>query len=210
MIGCSMKKQIVFIHGGDSFSKYEDFLSDLKNKTVRDLPNSELVQIWTKTLSEDLDDEFEVFMPTMPNKQNAQYDEWKIWFERYFEYLRSGVILVGWSLGGMFLAKYLSEQTSPISIKSLYLLAAPSGEFIDETGNDCGSFHFSMKNLANLTRQVKEVNVWHSKDDFVVDYKQALLYKKYVENVKFVTFEDKNHFLVPAFPELTSSIKGSN
>ncbi len=205
-----MKKQVVFIHGGDSFSRHEDFLQDLKTKTVRDLPNSESVQIWTKTLSEDLGDEFEVFMPVMPNKQNAQYDEWKIWFERYFEYLSDNVILVGWSLGGMFLAKYLSEKEFPYEIGSLYLLAAPSGEFTDETGNDCGSFHFSMENLVNLTRQVKKVNVWHSIDDFVVDYNQVLLYKKYLENTKFVTFEDKNHFLVPAFPELISSIKGSN
>lgn len=202
-----MKKQVVFIHGGDSFSKYEDFLQDLKTKTVRDLPDYKLLQIWTKTLIEDLGDEFEVFMPVMPNKQNAQYDEWKIWFERYFEYLRNDVILIGWSLGGMFLAKYLSEQTFPISIKSLYLLAAPSGEFTDEVGNDCGTFHFDMKNLSNFSRQVENINVWHSEDDFVVDYKQFLLYKNYIEKANFVTFEDKNHFLVPTFPELIVSIK---
>ncbi len=202
-----MKKQVVFIHGGDSFSKYEDFLQDLKTKQVRDLPDSELTQIWTKTLREDLGDEFEIFMPVMPNKQNAQYDEWKIWFERYFEFLRDDVVLVGWSLGGMFLAKYLSEEKFPFKIKAVYLLAAPSGEFTDETGNDCGSFHFPMENLVNLTRQVDKVNVWHSIDDFVVNYKQVLLYKKYLETAKFVIFEDKNHFLVPELPELHDSIK---
>ena len=98
----------------------------------------------------------------------------------------------------------------PFKIKAVYLLVSPSGEFTDETGNDCGSFHFSMENLINLTRQVKKVNVWHSIDDFVVDYKQVLLYKKYLQNAKFVIFEDKNHFLVQTFPELMASIKGSN
>ena len=63
-------------------------------------------------------------MPSMPNKQNAAYDEWSIWFEKYFAYLKDDVILIGWSLGGMFLAKYLSDKPFPVKIKSLFLLAA--------------------------------------------------------------------------------------
>ncbi len=204
-----MKAQVFHIHGGDSFSKYEDYLQDLQTKTIRNLPNSDSVKSWTKTLTEDLGEEFEVFMPAMPNAQNAQYLEWKIWFERHFEFLRDDIILIGWSLGGMFLAKYLSEETPPFKIKALYLLGAPSGEFADETGNDCGSFHFVMENLANLSRQVEKVNVWHSKDDFVVDYQQFLLYKESLKIANFRVFTDKNHFLVPVLPELINDIKNN-
>ncbi len=64
-----------------------------------------------------------------------------------------------------------------------------------------------MENLANLTRQAEEVNVWHSKDDFIVPFEEFDLYKKFAPEAKFVAFVDKNHFLIPEFPELIDSIK---
>lgn len=201
-----MKRQVLYIHGGDSFGKYEDFLQDLHTKTVRDPFGLEKGGIWAENLRESLND-FELLMPRMPNSQNAKYEEWKIWFERYFEFLHDDAILIGWSLGGMFLAKYLSEEKFPFKIKAVYLLGAPSGEFTDESGNDCASFKFSMENLANLTRQVEEVNVWHSEDDFVVPFGELELYKKSLPEAKVMTFSDKNHFLIPEFPELINSIK---
>lgn len=201
-----MKKQVLYIHGGDSFGKDEDFLQDLQTKPIRDPFGLERKSIWVENFRESLTD-FEVLTPRMPNSQNAKYQEWKIWFERYFEFLYDDVVLVGWSLGGMFLAKYLSEEKFPFKIKAIYLLAAPSGEFTDESGNNCASFKFLMQNLTKLTRQVEEVNVWHSEDDFVVPYGELSLYKKFAPEAKFVTFTNKNHFLIPEFPELIDSIK---
>ena len=203
-----MKKQIFLISGGDSFSEHEDFLEYLKSATIRNLPGSEKIVSWSETFSTDLGEEYEVFKPVMPNKQNAQYEEWKIWFERHFEYLRDGVVLVGWSLGGMFLAKYLSENHFPYDIKAVFLLAAPRGTCSDEAGNDCGSFQFLPEKLNKLANQVKKVEIWHSKDDFVVPYQHALNYKQYLPESELVTFEDKNHFLLPVFEELVNKIKG--
>lgn len=201
-----MRRQVLYIHGGDSFGKYEDFLQDLHTKTVRDPFGLEKGSIWAENLRESLND-FELLMPRMPNSQNAKYEEWKIWFERYFEFVHDDAILIGWSLGGMFLAKYLSEEKIPFKIKTVYLLGAPSGEFTDESSNDCASFLFPMENLVYITRQVEEVNVWHSEDDFVVPFEELELYKKFLPEAKFVTFSDKNHFLIPEFPELINSIK---
>lgn len=202
-----MKKQVFLIHGGDSFSDYQNFLHSLRSATIRNLPGSEKIVGWSETLSTDLGEMYEVFKPAMPNKQNAQYEEWKIWFERHFEYLREDVVLVGWSLGGMFLAKYLSENDSPLNIKAVFLLAAPCGACADETGNDCGTFQFLQEKLNKLANQVKKVEIWHSKDDFVVPYQHALVYKQYLPEATLATFEDKNHFLVPEFPELVNKIK---
>ena len=206
-----MNAQVLYIHGGDSFGKYEDFLRDLQVRPARDPFGLEKKPLWVETLREELN-EFGVLMPTMPNKQNAKYDEWRIWLERHFEFLHGEVILVGWSLGGMFLAKYLSEEVFPVKIKAIYLLAAPSGEFgkvqFDETGNDCGSFQFSMKKLANLSKQTEKINIWHSEDDFVVPYGEAVLYKEHLRDENLVSFSDKNHFLLSEFPELIKSIKG--
>jgi hypothetical protein len=200
MIGFSMKKQIVFISGGDAFSNREDFLRSLKVKPIRNLPGNETSVRWTKTLETDLGD-FEVFMPSMPNTNNASFDEWKIWFERHFEFLHEGATLIGWSLGGMFLAKYLSENEVPFTISALHLLAAPCGTYDDDEGNDCGTFQFDPEILNNLSEKLYKISIWHSKDDFVVPYEAALEYKKRLPIADLHTFEDKNHFLVEKFPE---------
>lgn len=179
----------------------------LKTTTIRNLPGVESSTRWTKTLEEDLGEEYEVFMPAMPNPQNANYAEWKIWFERHFEYLRDEVVLIGWSLGGMFLAQYLSENDAPFKIKALFLIAAPCGTFDDKEGNDCGSFQFDPQILSNLAKKVPKIDVLHSKDDFVVPFEHAETFKKYLPEAELSTFEDKNHFLISEFPELLSKLR---
>lgn len=197
-----------YVHGGDSYSKYENFLQSLRTATVRNLPGRDSSAFWTKTLAEDLGEDYEVFMPAMPNKQNAQYEEWKIWFERHFEYLREEVILVGWSLGGMFLAKYLSENNPPFDIKSLYLLAAPCGEYTQEQDDaDCLSFKFSAEVAGNIAKTAENIEIWHSEDDFVVPIVEAHWYKMHLPGAKLRIFKDKNHFLLPELPELIADIK---
>ena len=54
----------------------------------------------------------------MPCKFMVDYEAWKIWFERHFQFLQKEVILIGWSLGGRFLLKYLSENKFPFKISN--------------------------------------------------------------------------------------------
>lgn len=201
-----MKKQVFYIHGASSYSNYEAFLNDLKTKTLRELPGEPQFNKWPSTLAKELGDEFEVFAPTMPNKQNAKYNEWKIWFERHLEFLQDDVVLVGWSQGGYFLSKYLIENDFPVAIKALFLLAAPfkHGDFVGEDGGDFG---FDTERAGELSEKAENIFVLHSKDDFVVSYEHALLYKEKLPAAELVTFEDKNHFLVEKLPELIEKIK---
>ena len=55
-------------------------------------------------LQEVLGGEYDVLLPRMPNKNNAKYLEWKIWFERMIPFLNKEIILVGYSLGASFIA----------------------------------------------------------------------------------------------------------
>lgn len=206
-----MKKQIIYIHGGDSFSNREDFLLALATNPVRDLPNNPnnpTPVSWKATLAEDLGAEFEVLTPKMPNRENARYDEWKIWFERYLELVEDKVILIGLSLGGMFLAKYLSENKPTVRIARLYLLAAPGGEFLgEEKYGDCADFRFTAKQAENITKNVELVNIWHSEDDFIVPISELDWYQKSLPEAKITRFKDKNHFLLPELPELLEELK---
>ncbi|MCA9366300.1 alpha/beta hydrolase [Candidatus Kaiserbacteria bacterium] len=203
-----MKKQVFYIHGGESYSEYDSFINRLQTKDIWDLPGTEKKK-WTQTLARDLGDDFEVFTPRMPNSQNAKYEEWKIWFERHFEYLRDGVVIIGCSLGAMFLYKYFSENTAPVSIKSIILMASPATrEELDFNGEDCGDFVFNMSALRNIPKKAETVTVMHSEDDFLVPFANASLLHEAMPGSQLVTFEDKNHFLIEEFPELVEHIKG--
>jgi predicted alpha/beta hydrolase family esterase len=142
-------------------------------------------------------------MPGMPNKQNASYEEWSIWFERYLGFIREEVVLVGWSLGGMFLAKYVAEHRLPVKIRAMFLLAAPGGEYTDTsgTGEDCLDF-LPPQDLSLVLEQVSHLEIWHSADDFVVPVTETAWYQNRLNDAKIRLFEDKNHFLNPELPEL--------
>lgn len=201
----TMKQQIFYIHGGSAYSNYDAFLEDLKNEPVRDLPDAEPLKKWSNSLREVLDD-YEVFAPSMPNSKNAKYLEWKIWFERYIPHLRDGVILVGWSQGSYFLSKYLIEESLSMKVAALFLIAAPF-QADDFGGEDGGDFAFDTTKVPFLAEKANKIYLLHSKDDFVVPYEHALRYKAALPTAELVAFEDKNHFLIPEFPELIEIIR---
>lgn len=200
------KQQVFYIHGGGSFSERADFLETLRTREIRNLPGTEPLKKWTGTFVEDLGEGYEVFTPSMPNSDNARYDEWQIWFERHFEHLHDEVILVGWSLGGMFLAKYLLENELPFSVKALFLIAAPSRSFPDER-EDCAAFGFAPEQISELSNKAPKIYLFHSEDDPIVPYAHALEYQKALPEAELVTFSDKNHFLIEDFPELVKKVR---
>ena len=200
------KQQVFYIHGGESYLDHGQFLERLRTRAIWDLPTEQQKTKWTQTLAADLGDEYEVFMPQMPNKQNASYEEWSIWFERHFEYLRDDVMLIGCSLGAMFLIKYLSEKTTPFRIKNLIIMAAP----LPDQGlnlSDAGDFVCELGKVSILQERAKNIQIWQSKDDFLVPYRHAEVLAGLVPGSRLVMLEEKNHFLVPELPELVAEIK---
>ncbi len=198
------KQQVFYIHGAGAFSDYKKFLEYLR--TVEIDPFKETAKKWADSLTENLGDGFEVFKPDMPNKQNAKYEEWKIWFERYFEFLHDDLILVGWSQGAYFLLKYLTENTTPFKIASLLLIAPPCMP-VDFDGEDGGDFNFDIRELPNVSGKTEDIHIFHSQDDFVVPYEHALKIKETLPAAELHTFTDRNHFLQVDFPELIDCIK---
>ena len=199
-----MQEQIFYIHGGNAYSHYDDFLKALREKTIW-YPHGDKPKLWGSRLRESLPD-YEVFTPEMPNAENAKYQEWKIWFERHFEFINDGVTLLGWSLGGYFLLKYLSENKPPFKIDTLLLVASPVKPD-DFGGEDGGDFSFDVATLHVLMNKIENIHIFHSKDDFAVPYEHALELKEILPSANLHTFEDRNHFLQEEFPELISLIK---
>lgn len=195
-----MKKQIVYIHGGDSFGSYEDYIKYLK-ETEFSIDWFVKKKKWKETLVEELGDEFQILMPDMPNKFNVVYEEWKIWFEKMIPFINDGVIMIGHSQGGIFLAKYLSENIYPKKIGALMFVAP-----VHNNTPEVGSFRLK-KSLENISKQCQEIHLFFSKDDFVVPFSESEEYKKELPEAKFHIFEDRGHFLQETFPEIVEEIK---
>ena len=196
-----MKNQIFFIHGGMTFKNYEDYINYLKNKFI----SLESKKYWIQDVAEKLK-EVQVIVPRMPLQENAKYDEWKIYFERFFPQLRNNIILIGGSLGGIFLAKYLSENKFPKKILSTYLICPPYDNSLP--GEDLvGGFNLKT-DLSLLEKNSKNLYLMFSKDDDVVPPAHAEKFKKKLKNADFIIFESKNgHFKISEFPEIVKMIK---
>lgn len=196
-----MKHQVVIIHGGDTFDNYEDYLHFLKNFEVDlgMLSNKS----WKKSLEADLGENFEVLALQMPNKFNAKYLEWKIWFKKFIPFFNDEVIIVGHSLGGIFLAKYLAENIFPKKITGLYLIAAPYANVDTYSLAD----FILPESLEKITDQVSEIFLYQSKDDKIVPFSEVEAYQYQLPSAKLRIFENRGHFNQENFPELVSDIK---
>jgi len=143
----------------------------------------------------------------MPLQDNAKYEEWKIHFERYFDQLTDNIILVGESLGGVFLAKYLSENLFPKKILSVYLVCPP----FDNTlmGEDLVGGFALQSDLSMIEKHCKNINLLFSKDDDCVPVSHTKKYEEKLENPNVVIYESKSgHFNISEFPEIIEMIKG--
>ena len=195
-------RQVVVIHGGETFDTYEQYLDALAAWEYD--PTKPEYKDWKKHLPETLGEEYEVIRPTMPSKYNAKYVEWRMWFEKVIPYLRDDVSLVGHSLGGLFLAKYLTENTLPVRIQSVHLVAAP----YDATSTGTTLADFSIPDtLDGLWNQCGNVFLYHSTDDTVVPVSNMHLYQDKLPYARASIFADRGHFNQETFPEILEDIK---
>jgi predicted alpha/beta hydrolase family esterase len=197
-----MKTTVLVIHGGNTYNTYEEYINNLSSKTV-DLDRLRYGVGWKDTITGDLGDDYDVFLPSMPNSSNAQYNEWKIWFEKVMAAMPQKLILVGHSMGGIFLAKYLSENTINNEILALFLVAAPYTSTPEE---NLASFELG-NNVSSLNNASENIVLYHSQDDEVVPIAGLNEYQKQLPNAEAVTFNDRGHFLQEHFPELVEKIK---
>lgn len=198
-----MKKQVVLIHGGDTWETYEQYLEYLKNREIDFEKHGLRKDDWQGNLGERLGDNYQVIRPEMPSKRNAKYLEWKIWFEKFFPFLNDEVILVGSSLGGTFLAKYLAENQFPKKIKAIFLVAACFDDLPEEPLLD-----FNLPgNLKKIADQSEKVILYHSKDDNVVPFPHLAKFQQALPKATVRIFEDRKHFNQEELPELIQDIK---
>lgn len=196
----TMTQQLCIIHGGTVFNTKQDYLDYLAAKT----PTYDRLLYspdWKPWLAQQLPD-FDVLMPSMPSKSNAEYEEWALWFSKIIPFLQPNAILVGHSLGGIFLAKYLCEHPPATPYAKLLLLAAP---YNDETSESLRGF--TRADYRALSSVAHEVHLLASTDDPVVPYAETLKYHHDLPGATLHRFHAYGHFNQSEFPELLQIIR---
>ncbi len=195
--------QIFVIHGGMTFKDKKDYIDYLKNRPI----TVEKKISWTDDyLDKKLGKEFDIIRPRMPLQDDAKYDDWKIFFERHFPYFRNNIILMGSSLGGIFLAKYLSENKFPKKIKATFMICPPFDNTV--AGEDLvGGFNLG-NDLSLIEKNSKRTYLMFSKDDLSVPVSHAEKYRSKLKKSEIIIYESKNgHFKIAEFPEIIKIIK---
>jgi predicted alpha/beta hydrolase family esterase len=200
------KRQIILIHGGAAYGSYKEYLKSLKSDPIDESALGRRDKKgWKDTLGQKLGRGYDVLNPEMPSRMNAKYLEWKIWFEKLSAFFTEPVVLIGHSLGGIFLARYLGENIVPVKVKAVFLIAAPYSR-----GNDAESIgdFITPASLSNISRQCANVYIYHSTDDPIVPFKGHFdRYVAALPGAHSVVFKNKKHFRQATFPELMRTIK---
>lgn len=195
--------QILYIHGGMTFKSQKDYLEYLKTREI----SLEKAPRWNEVyLPKKLGKNFLVIRPRMPLSDNAKYSDWKIHFERFLPKLGKDFILMGNSLGGIFLARYLSENKLRRKPIATYLVCPPFDNRI--TGEDLvGGFKLK-SDLSLLEKNSKNLYLLFSKNDPVVPPSQAKKYATKLKNATIIVYDHiEGHFQVSEFPEIVKMIK---
>ncbi|MFA5052700.1 MAG: alpha/beta hydrolase [Parcubacteria group bacterium] len=197
------KTQIFIVRGGDVFKNKKDYLSYLKNQKV----SVKKREGWKDAfLDRKLGKKYELIRLRMPCRENAKYEEWKIYFERFLPLIKNNAIFIGSSLGGMFLSKYLSENKFPKKILGVFLIAPPYDGF-PESRIIPGGFRLK-SGLSLLEENTKNLYLFFSADDNVVPVVHAEKYRKNLKQAHITIYKSKKgHFLVAKFPEIVKLIK---
>ncbi len=194
-------KQILVIHGGNSFNSSKDYLHALELSEIDYQRLIDHRQKWREWLADQLPDD-DVLLPSFPNRDNAQYNEWVTYFNKIIPYLTEDAILVGYSLGAMFLAKYCNEYTLPM-VADKIILIAPS--YDDDSKEQLGSFKVS--SAKNVPKNAKTVHLFHSEDDPISPFTELVKFQTDMPLATIHRFTDRGHFFQSTFPELLSIIK---
>jgi hypothetical protein len=101
-----MKSYVLFIQGAGAGAYAED-------------------RLLADSLQRKLGTDYEVRCPQMPDEENSPYPQWKAEIDSQLAAMKGAVTLVGHSVGGSVLLKYLCERRPTKPIAGLFVIAAP-------------------------------------------------------------------------------------
>jgi predicted alpha/beta hydrolase family esterase len=206
-------KTVIVIGGGETHKSRSLYLTFLEDKIKYD-PKPKKKEGWKTNLQKELGPDYLVCVPKMPNPLNANYEEWDIYFKKVLRaVLPSGpltdVVLVGHSLGGLFLLKWLDEHNlycCGVNARGTVFVATPVvAKGINDEG--FGDFVCTDDGYTPFSNYGK-VHIFQSEDDEIVQTYNGRVLKALFPDAEEHWFKDRGHFIYDRrIPGLATAIR---
>jgi uncharacterized protein len=182
-----MKPQILFLQGGGAGAYRED---------------KELAAYLRNALGPT----YELHYPKMPGEDSPDYKKWKVRISKELAALKSSVILIGHSLGGSFLLKYVSEEMLKKSIAGLFLIATPfwGGDGWRYEGYEQIALS---EDFAGKLPGGTPIFFYHSQDDETVPFAHVSLYAQRLPQATIRALNKRGHQFNNDLSEVVVDIK---
>lgn len=179
-----MKKQILFVHSAGPQGIHAG--------------SGDLAAFLQKTLGT----QYRVIHPNMPEPENPQYNRWKEQIEQELARIDGEIVLVGHSLGGSVLLKYLSEEKPPKSIAGVCIVAAPYWGTKGWSSRD-----FALRKKLSALHHGPRMMLFHSRDDAVVPLSHLRQYAAVLPDAKVYELNGGGHLFHHGCYELADAIR---
>ena len=179
-------KQILFAHSGGAQGNPGEGSFDL-----------------ITSLSKQLSNGYQLQCPIIDDPEAPLYKMWKKLFSTEFKTIKQPVILVGHSLGGSMLLKYLSEENPKIVISALFLVATP---LWGKNGWNVEDFVLQ-ENFEVKLKHITKVYLYHCKNDAIVPFRHLNFYKAAFPHSIIRVLNGTDHAFATGLPELVSDIE---
>jgi len=182
-----MRKQVLFIQGAGN--KHKPFGS------------GKLIAYLQKQLGSD----YKVLAPDMPDPDHPRFLAWRDQIEQERGKLDADALLIGHSLGGSMLLKYLAEGTDPRPIVGLFLVSVP-----DFGKQDWEREYAVPEDFASHLPSIRHLFLYHSRSDQDVPFASLRHYQEQLPQATVRVLDGKDHSFTEGLPLLAQDIKRSS
>lgn len=179
-----MRKHILFIHGAGNQHSPSG--------------SGKLVT----SLRQQLGSDYLVQAPDMPDPDQPRYLAWRNQIEQELGKLDADALLIGHSLGGSMLLKYLAEGTYQKPIAGLFLVAVPCW------GKEDWAREYAVPDdFASRLPLIRHLFLYHSRSDEVVPFSSLKRYQEQLPRATVRVLDGKEHSFTEGLPLLAQDIK---
>jgi predicted alpha/beta hydrolase family esterase len=184
-----MTAQVLFVQGAGSTGAY-----DADGKLV-------------ESLRSELGATYDVRYPRMPNESEPDYDTWTRRIDDELARMGAGVILVGHSIGGSIVIKWLTEHAPEPPLAGVLLLATPFWH--DDAVWRWKEVELPQDAATRLPRGLR-LFLYHGTDDETVPIAHLDRYAKAFPEARVRRLRARNHQLNDDLTEIARDIRSLN
>src|SRR4029453_1400318 len=145
---------------------------------------------------------YRVLTPEMPDFDSPEYQAWRDRIEQELDAIDQEVILVGHSLGGSVLLKYLAEGTYEKPVGGLFLVSVPNW-----SPSGWAYAEYAAQDDVGSSLPPSRIFLYHSRDDPEVPFAHLGYYHQNIPMATVRPIDGSDHSFVEGLPSLVHDIK---